>query len=265
MRVFFYRSPDLTAATRLVPHQVSLLSRESGRGLSIGHSRPHIAPHAPHPARRHPSLRLRHRARRRTATCAVEGRRSPTRRSTCSARSTSCPKDYALGDAEDRRRGRTRRTALVLEIAEPDAPDAAARYAKLATSPWTAAARAASRARETAALERADGEGGLCRGAARQSRNLGGSARAWPRALFGASAQASRKRSRKAAGQRFAGKPIIGLETTAQQLGYLRFAAREASQRTLLSSIVDEAEGSSAEFEAMASGLVARRRRRRSR
>lgn len=45
-------------------------------------------------------------------------------------------------------------------------------------------------------------------------------------------------------------KPVEGLETTPQQLGYFD-ALPESAQRTLLASILDEAQGSSAEFEKM--------------
>ena len=142
---------------------------------------------------------------------------------------------------------------LVLEIADSQAPDARERYAKLATSPGLPplADRLAPEQRDD--LARLMDKAGLTP-AQLDRLETWAAALALGVSLYSGQGVAAAHGVEVQLRQRFtqAGKPVTGLETTAQQLGYFD-SLPETAQRTLLSSIVAEADESGAEFDAMAS------------
>lgn len=141
--------------------------------------------------------------------------------------------------------------ALVLEIVDQGDPGAPERYRALATSPGLpplAERVPADKRDELAALMAKAGfaEGRL------DSLETWAAAIALGGALYttmGVSVDHGVETQLRSAFAE-AGKPIAGIETTAQQLGYFD-TLPEPSQRRLLLSILEESDGANAEFDAM--------------
>lgn len=142
--------------------------------------------------------------------------------------------------------------SLVLEIADAQAPDAAERYRALAASPGLPplAERIAPEQRDD--LRRLMARGGFKPGQL-DGLETWAAALALGIALYTEQGVSAANGVETTLSRRFreAGKPIAGLETTAQQLGFFDTLS-EPVQRKLLSSIVAEADESGDELTAMA-------------
>lgn len=141
---------------------------------------------------------------------------------------------------------------LVLEIADADAPDAAERYTRLATSPGLPPLAERIAPEQRGDLARLMAKGGFKPGQLDRLETWA-AALALGIALYTEQGVSAANGVEAQLSKRFAaaGKPVAGLETTAEQLGFFD-ALPETAQRTLLSSIVAEADESGTELDAMA-------------
>ena len=136
---------------------------------------------------------------------------------------------------------------LVLEIADQDDKAAlAATYARLAVSPGLPPIAGRVPPAMQAKLDALVEKSGLSR-AQLDAMETWAVAITLGASLYGEIGATSEQGVETQLRQRFASKPVSGLETTAQQLGYFD-AMPEATQRTLLVSILEDASTARADF-----------------